>query len=47
LKTKRVIADVIQMVEDMVQWQYFVKAEMDFGVHTRAQYLHRAQLKNQ
>jgi hypothetical protein len=28
-------------------WQYFVNTEMDFGVHTRAKYLHSAQQKNQ
>jgi len=39
--------DVIQMVQNMVQWQYFVNTEMDFGVHTRAQYLHSAQMKDQ
>jgi hypothetical protein len=47
LKTKRVGAAVIQMVQNIVQWQYFVNTEMDFGVHTRAQYLHSAQLNNQ
>jgi len=39
--------DLIQMVQNMVQWQYFVNTEMDVGVHTRAQYLQSAQLKNQ
>jgi hypothetical protein len=47
LKTKRVGADLIQMVQNVVQWQYFVNTEMDFGVHIRAQYLHSARLKNQ
>jgi len=47
LKTKRVAADVIQMVQNMVQWQYFGKTEMDFGFHTGKHNLLSAQLKNQ
>jgi len=39
--------NVIQMVQIMVQWQYFENTEMDVRVHTRALYLQSAQLKNQ
>jgi hypothetical protein len=47
LKKERVGAVMIQMVQNMVQWQYFVNTEMGFGVHTRSEYSSSPQLRNQ